>query len=158
MAKSRSRIGRASRYKGGEGQREAAAYLNTILPPGYTAENAARNGVRGGEDVVIYRKLPDTVNANGQDAARYREPLAISIEVKRDAHVRLGTKALDDACDQARSRNALWLVLWRGDREDWRVTTPDAKGLLGTYTGEGRHRHVLARMIEAVDAARRGAV
>ena len=39
-----------SRAKGARAERQAAEWLNTLLPTGYEAVRAARIGVDGGED------------------------------------------------------------------------------------------------------------
>lgn len=107
-----------SRAKGARGERAAAAYINTVLPDGYVAERAARSGVRGGEDVLIY--------ATGGISRRM---LPITVEVKHRREMGLRTKALDRACEQAARSGRTWGLLWRGHREGptkWKFTVGDS--------------------------------
>ena len=100
-----------SRAKGARAEREAAAWLNTLLPTGYTAVRAARIGVDGGEDVLIK-----------DEQGRYAP---VRIEVKHRAKIDLATAELDKACDQADNdaKGADWCVLWRRNRRPWVMTT-----------------------------------
>lgn len=108
-----------SRAKGARGERDAAAWLCTLLPPGYVAERAARCGVDGGEDVLIR-----------DEQGRYA---TIRVEVKHRAAMDLATKELDKACEQAQAdaSGGVWCVLWRRDRRPWVLTT-EANGLRTT--------------------------
>lgn len=114
-----------SRAKGKRIELEAAAYLREL---GFeSARRAARNGVAGGEDLIV-DELPN-----------------VNIEVKGDESIDLDTQALESACGQA-SRGwttGAWAVLWRPKRKDWRLTAPDAVGLIATYTGENVIRNAL---------------
>lgn len=106
-----------SRAKGARGERAAAIYINPLLPDGYVAERAARSGVRGGEDVLIY--------ATGGISRRV---LPITVEVKHRREMGLRTKALDSACEQAARGGKTWCVLWRGAGDGpskWKLTLGD---------------------------------
>lgn len=100
-----------SRAKGARAEREAAAWLNTLLPVGYEAVRAARIGVDGGEDVMIR-----------DEQGRYAN---VRVEVKHRATMDLAVKALDEACEQAQAdaKGGVWCVLWRRDRRPWVLTT-----------------------------------
>lgn len=100
-----------SRAKGARAEREAAAWLNGLLPVGYEAVRAARIGVDGGEDVLIK-----------DEQGRYAN---VRVEVKHRATMELATKALDEACEQAANdaKGGVWCVLWRRDRRPWVLTT-----------------------------------
>ncbi len=95
--------------KGKRVEREAANFLTAH---GIPAVRGARNGVKDGQDLI----LPPEYD--------------IHIEVKGDQSVRPGTKAMEQALDQAR---AAWLkygkrfycVLWKEDRKGWRLTERD---------------------------------
>ncbi len=108
-----------SRAKGARAEREAAAWLNGLLPVGYEAVRAARIGVDGGEDVLIK-----------DEQGRYAN---VRVEVKHRATMELATKALDEACEQAQAdaKGGVWCVLWRRDRRPWVLTT-EANGLRTT--------------------------
>lgn len=118
-----------SRAKGCRAEREAAAWLNTLLPTGYTAVRAARCGVDGGEDVLIH-----------DEQGRYAP---VRIEVKHRAKIDLATAELDKACQQAEddANGKDWCVLWRRDRRPWVLTTyvhglrvtVDCKGDIGAW-------------------------
>ncbi len=103
-----------SRAKGARAEREAAAWLNGLLPVGYEAVRAARIGVDGGEDVLIK-----------DEQGRYAN---VRVEVKHRATMELATKALDEACEQAANdaKGGVWCVLWRRDRRPWVLTTTSA--------------------------------
>ena len=105
-----------SRAKGARAEREAAAWLNTLLPTGYEAVRAARIGVDGGEDVMIRDEQGKYAN--------------VRVEVKHRAKIDLATKELSDACEQAMgdAKGGDWCVLWRRDRRPWVLTT-DMHGL-----------------------------
>ena len=97
-----------SRQKGAAGEREAARFLSGL---GFTARRAVQNGVTDGRDIVV-DDLPNTY-----------------FEVKRDNTITFGTKAMTDALRQADDKangNAACL-LWRRDREDWKLTWHDRK-------------------------------
>lgn len=97
-----------SRAKGAAGEREAAAYLNSL---GFTARRSVQNGVTDGRDIVV-DDLP-----------------FVYFEVKRDNGVSMETNALGQACEQAKlkARDGSWCVLWRRDRECWKLTFSDDK-------------------------------
>lgn len=103
-----------SRAKGARAEREAAAWLNTLLPPGYEAVRAARIGVDGGEDVMIRDEQNKYAN--------------VRVEVKHRAKIDLATKELTDACEQAArdAKGGDWCVLWRRDRRPFVLTTSRA--------------------------------
>lgn len=95
-----------SRAKGCRIEREAAKFLSEL---GFPTERAARNGVRNGCDLLT-------------------PTLRIHIEVKGNQQVDLGTKALDDALQQAFATSgnpaslAPYAVLWKKNRSAWRLT------------------------------------
>lgn len=111
-----------SRQKGAAGEREAAAFLNSL---GFTARRSVQNGVTDGRDIVV-DDLPN-----------------LYFEVKRDQKVDIGTKPLMDACYQASTKaeaygaNGEWCVLWRRNGGKWRVTFIDDKcGMVTVHRNE----------------------
>lgn len=105
-----------SRQKGAAGEREAAAFLNGL---GFTARRSVQNGVTDGRDIVV-DDLPN-----------------VYFEVKRDQSVAIGTRALWLACEQACKKTCSrlgtkWCVLWRRDRECWRMTYQTPEGFIAT--------------------------
>ena len=93
-----------SRQKGARIERSAAAWLNSL---GIKCERAARSGVHEGEDIIVRMDRP------------------ISIEVKGDQSVDIGTKALEYALVQATERCSQFcgaFVLWKHNRGRWRMT------------------------------------
>lgn len=98
-----------SRQKGKVIERKAAAFLTGL---GYPARRTAQ--VRGNNDGAADIECPS---------------LDCHIEVKGDRSIGLGTKALDDACEQAaRDANGKdWVVLWWEHKKGWRLTW-DARG------------------------------
>lgn len=107
-----------SRAKGARIEREAARFLTSL---GFPCERAARNGVDGGEDLM----LPDSLSH------------AVHIEVKGDESIDIGTRALADAMHQAfeackgTQRPA---VLWHRKRKGWRFSWYDM-GVIVTVAG-----------------------
>lgn len=95
-------MGSKSRSKGARGEREAAAFLNSL---GFTAERNGRNGYSA--DDLIVKELPN-----------------VHIEVKRDESIDVGTVALSEALSQAGSNagGRVAVVLWRKNRGGWRLT------------------------------------
>lgn len=93
-----------SRQKGKRIEREAVALLKSW---GYDTRRGQQ--YRGGSD------SPDVII----------EGVDIHIEVKGNEQIDIGTKALDDACEQANreSGGKPWVVLWKKNRTGWRITT-----------------------------------
>lgn len=97
-----------SRRKGADGEREAASALAKL---GFAARRSIQNGVTDGRDIVV-DDLPN-----------------VYFEIKRSQSVSMETQGLDGACNQARSKSKgkPWCVLWRRDRECWKLTFRDDK-------------------------------
>lgn len=108
-----------SRQKGARGERAAAAYLTSL---GFPCKRAARIGVKGGEDIVFEPALP------------------LVIEVKRDASVKLGTKALENAvvqaCERAEKMGYAAACLWRHNRSPWALSFIARSGAIVTVAGD----------------------
>lgn len=104
--------------KGKRIEREACAFLTSL---GFPAERGARNGVKSGADVLC-PSLPN-----------------VRLEIKGVAGMDLGTKLLEDACNQAVADlpdlRMSWAVLWKPPRKDWRMTYPCYRGAWPTVTG-----------------------
>lgn len=98
-----------SRAKGANGEREAAKFLSQYnLPDGtpVVARRMARNGQKGQAD--LEHNIP-----------------GVHFEVKRREGMDVGTRALEDAMEQAildTSGCREPLVLWRRSRGKWRIT------------------------------------
>ena len=95
-----------SRAKGKRVELKAAHFLTSH---GIPAQRGARNGVKDGQDLI----LPPEYD--------------IHIEVKGDKSVRPGTKAMEEALEQARegaakANKTSCAVLWHEDRKGWRMT------------------------------------
>lgn len=118
-----------SRAKGARVEREAAKFLTSI---GFPAERNARNG-KSTDDLVV-PSLP-----------------GVHFEVKGDRSIGVGTKALDDAMDQAMEAAAghqVPVVLWKEHRKGWRLSfVPWIDGEIATV-GESDIEHRLRRINE----------
>ena len=101
-------MGKSQRDKGANGEREVVKLLRSH---GYTADRTAQLQAGGVE------RVQGDVTVFGVDAVAWPEHEWVSIEVKRDASVKLHTKALDDAMLQFGSGTGC--VFWRGDRQRW---------------------------------------
>jgi Holliday junction resolvase len=108
-----------SRAKGANGEREAAKYLCSL---GFAAERCARNGVAGGDDLIV-RDLPH-----------------VHIEVKRDESLRDDGALMDRYWEQAVDccGGRAPCVLWRTSNRRWRLTFPTPGGIRVTATGDAR--------------------
>jgi hypothetical protein len=117
-----------SRAKGKRIELKAAHFLTSH---GIPAQRGARNGVKDGQDLI----LPPEYD--------------IHIEVKGDKSVRPGTKAMEDALDQAdegakQADKFHRCVLWHEDRKGWRLTARDDNNLQQSFYREAD----IVRMIE----------
>ena len=107
-----------SRDKGKRGEREAAKYLREL---GF--EDAVRtqqyNGL-GESDVICPMSLPN-----------------LHIEVKYGKSYQLGNAAWEDALFQADrdAKGKPWVVLWRENRQKWRLSYMQDDGTLATFIG-----------------------
>lgn len=118
--------------KGKRIEREACAFLTSL---GFPAERGARNGVKSGADVLC-PSLPN-----------------VRLEIKGVAGMDLGTKLLEDACNQAVADlpdlRMSWAVLWKPPRKDWRMTYQGQNGELPTVSRRGDISEVLWRLNKA---------
>lgn len=117
-----------SRQKGKRIEREACKFLASIGFPGFqrTAQNCGKSG--------------DAADVRPTDPAH---PLAhIHFEIKGDESIDVGTKALSDACAQAKrdASGRKWFVLWKRKRSGWRMSfvgyNARTKEVLVTVSGE----------------------
>lgn len=122
-----------SKRKGKRIELEAASFLRSI---GYA--DAARG--------CQFKGSPDSPDIACKS-------LGVHVEVKGDQSIGLGTKALNDALDQAykdagNAGNAImaktfspelrpYAVLWKLDRKPWNLTYYSEPGVFATVTGEG---------------------
>ncbi len=123
--KSRSKIGKMARRKGATGERQLAIELNKWLLPDGTPVKAERNARNGISTTDLAHNIPDW-----------------HIECKRVQGMRLGTKLLRDAMEQAEEEavynlgKADWCVMFRENRRSWLVAT------FNTRLGSGMGRFV----------------
>lgn len=123
----RQAIGRMSRRKGGRGEREAAKFLIEI---GFAAayRTRQRHGSKDSPDITC-GDLPNVL-----------------IEVKYREAVKMGSAALGDAMRKAASeaKGGAYAVLWRANREPWKLTFVASKPALEvTVCGGTEIRHAL---------------
>ncbi len=134
-----------SRAKGKRGELAACAYLRSL---GFDAQRGARNGVKGGKDIM-------SVELSG-----------VHIEVKCRESIDLGRKELDKAMKQARedagteSRQVQYengeyareydelprpyAVLWKPNRKPWRLTfVAERPPIMVTACGDGPIKQAL---------------
>lgn len=118
-----------SRAKGKRGELAACAYLRSL---GFDAQRGARNGVKGGKDIM-------SVELSG-----------VHIEVKCRESIDLGRKELDKAMKQARedagteSRQVQYAVLWKPNRKPWRLTfIAERPPIMVTACGDGPIKQAL---------------
>lgn len=109
--------------KGKTAERRAAAYLRSL---GF--HDARRTEQHQGKGSAGDVECPETLPR-------------LHLEVKDDRRVRLGTKGLKDACDQAANdcpKPKRWAVLWWEARKGWRLTAPwhGGYGYTATFTGD----------------------
>ena len=113
-----------SKRKGKEWELRAAKFLTSLGYPTIRGQQ-----FKGGEDSPDICKPPDFEGVSIHDV--------IHFEVKSDRSVRLGTKALEDACKQAlREKGDLSdaYVLWWEHGTGWRLTR--AGCLCPTWAGD----------------------
>lgn len=112
------------RNKGKSGERQAAHYLTSL---GYPARRGRQfKGTADSPDVVVE---------------------GVHLEVKWRATASLDN-GLDQWCEEARAEcgSKPWAVLWRGNRQPWRLTCEVLPGIVGTVVGDHNIRGVLARL------------
>jgi len=119
-----------SNKKGGRGERELAAMLTEF---GYPAERAARNGVRGGEDIIC----------------KMLEAKGFLVEGKRVEALRLGTGSFRKLFDKARKQhpNLQPLLFWRYNKGEWNLSAMDGDIGLCTATGRGAIKVFLEALV-----------
>lgn len=131
-----------SRNKGCAGEREAAKYLRKL---GYEAERTAQHS--GIEGLIGDVRLKNHFNAQGKH---------LTIEVKRTKWSSYGRKTMIDKWIEQTEAEESMCLLWRPDRESWRLgyrTPPTYVGFharrnWGWHEGEEKHRLILATLIE----------
>lgn len=105
--------------KGKNGERDACDYLARL---GFTgARRSVQYNGRGGPSDIVCDALPH-----------------LHIEVKRVEGMDLGTKMLADAIERAKSDcgNKFPVVLWRGNRQCWRLSWWNAAFGIVTVCGD----------------------
>lgn len=116
-----------SRAKGKRGELAACAYLRSL---GFDAQRGARNGVKGGKDII-------SVELSG-----------VHIEVKCRESIDLGRKELDKAMKQARedagTESRQYAVLWKPNHKPWRLTfIAERPPIMVTACGDGPIKQAL---------------